>query len=616
MRALIGKEVRDLSISLYAVLGTAVVLAFIDLAYNYEWSHYEGLALSIWTVLAFVIAFLGGASSVARESRQGVVFLNSWPYPRVTLWSVKTLVSAAATFSAIGFGFLICLSVVDFNSESVDLQAWVAPETWTALGYGLPLCFTFALLWSTLLSPTLAAAGLGLATAVGLGAGYGYVLAYYLPTEWGPYFGNIGSPTLWKVAGVLLALIALVTAGYVFVRYPVLETRRRLWRGLVTLVLLAVVGLGGLAGWQGARRPSLAQPLRADSLGLVGDSICFATSASSGGGGGVWTLPHTGGTPRLLAKGNPRYDYACGNSLYPGYGPMLGESVTWSADTATRALRRLPERFHMASPSGRYTVIQPPDLFKLVIYDGNRPVVTVPLEGDIVFSPDSRYAYYLSPSVRVTRLDLQTRQTQSVMDIPDVSFLQQISPDGRYLVAQATDKARPSGAEHTPSSESTLLILDLQTRRLYRFPNIWTTTDSFLDNRHLVVRYRPFGPEGPAVFYFLDTATMRMANARPFWGFSTESTPLIAHHTGVPYAVVYVLVKPSGATPAKFHLWRFNPDGSGLRDLGEQQGDVLGMAPDGNVIIWDKERSFASYDPRTGKRRHIATIGRSQEPSS
>jgi hypothetical protein len=40
------------------------------------------------------------------------------------------------------------------------------------------------------------------------------------------------------------------------------------------------------------------------------------------------------------------------------------------------------------------------------------------------------------------------------------------------------------------------------------------------------------------------------------------------------------------------------------------------MAPDGNVIIWDKERSFASYDPRTGKRRHIATIGRSQEPSS
>ncbi|MEN6304375.1 MAG: hypothetical protein ABFD96_16700 [Armatimonadia bacterium] len=549
MRALIGKEVRDLSISLYAVLGTAVVLAF-------------------------VMAFLGGASSLARESRQGVVFLNSWPYPRATLWSAKTLVSAVATFFAIGMGFLICLSVVDFSSESVDLQTWVAPETWTALGYGLPLCFAFALLWSTLLSPILAAAGLGLVTLFALAAGYAYVLGFYLPTAWGPYFGEIEtSVTLWKGCAVVLSMLALATAGYAFVRYPVLETRRRLWRGLVALFVLSVLALAGMAGWQYTRTPSLAQPLRAESLGLVGDNICFATSASPTDVGGVWALPLTGSTPRLLAKGNPRYDDACGNSVYLGYGLMLEESITWSADTATRALRRLPERFRMGGP---------------------------------VFSPDSRYAYYLAASVRVTRLDLQTGQTQSILDIPGVSFLQQVSPDGRYLVAQATGKPRPSGAE---LSENTLLILDLQTRGLYRFPNLSVTLDSFLDNRHLVVRHRPCGPAGPPVFYFLDTATMRIANARPLWGFSTESTPQIAHHIGVPYAVVHVPVKSRGATPAQFHLWLLNPDGSGLRDLGEQQGEVLGMAPDGRVIIWDRERSFTSYDPRTGERRHIATIG-------
>ncbi|MEN6645021.1 MAG: hypothetical protein ABFE08_21480 [Armatimonadia bacterium] len=607
MKALIRKEVRDLSVSFCAVLGTAVVLALIDLAYNYQWARYEGLAVSIWAVLAFVMAFLGGAGAFARESRQNMVFLSSWPYKRVTLWGAKALVSALLTFTAITLGFLICLSVVDFSSGSADLQTWVAPETWTALGYGLPLCFAFALLWSTLLSPILAAAGLGLVTLFALAAGYVYVLGFYLPTAWGPYFGEIEtSVTLWKGCAVMLSMLALATAGYAFVRLPVLETRRRLWRALGTLLVLSVLALAGMAGWQYTRTPSLAQPLRAESLGLVGDSVCFGTSASPTDVGGVWALPLTGSTPRLLAKGNPWYDDACGNSVYLGYGPMLQESITWSADTATRALRRLPERFRMGSPDGRYTVIQPPKLFKHVIYDGNRPVATVPQEGGPVFSPDSRYAYYLAASVSVTRLDLQTRQTQSIIDIPGVSFLQQVSPDGRYLVAQATGKPRPSGAE---SSESTLLILDLQTRCLYRFPNLSATLDSFLDNRHLVVRHRPFGPEGPAVFYFLDTATMRIANARPLWGFSTGSTPQIAHHIGVPYAVVHVPVKSRGATPAQFHLWRLNPDGSGLRDLGEQQGEVLGMAPDGKVIIWDRERSFTSYDPRTGERRHIATIG-------
>lgn len=670
MRTLLENEWRDLRVGLLAALGAAVVLALIHLAYYLPQARGEDqFAPNVWAVLSFVIAFLGGGGVFARDSRQSTVFLNSWPYSRATLWTARTLVAGALVFAAIAAGFIISAGAASVT-DSHGLEAWGKAQTYSALGHMLLLCFAFALLWSTLAGPTLAAAALGLVTVFALIVAYAGLFGGYLPGLWGAMFAGIeggrllpslvSGGTFWRVSTTALALAAVATSGYAFVRYPVLETRRRLKLAMAALAALLVAVTLGIAIWQFFREPPLEANFREPKL--AGDWIVFGTKAwgpywdrsvgsrppqegSPDNMGGVWSVPVAGGRARLLAKGTPRFECPNWSSVLLRYrGFQL-----WAVNAATGSRRRIERvRDITFSPDGHYMVIGRPGslIFTDTIWHKGRPVAEIPYMADPAFSADSRYVYYKDegyidrtrgsyiPMLVISRLDLQTGLAQTVAALREAPVAMEVSADGRYLaVEQSVDTPQPCALR-----PALLAVVDLQTGRSVSFAGLSLASDSenkvrfgetsgrppllrkFLDNRHLVCWRRASGTLESTGLEFVDVVVGRVIRTVPVSAFGPDGSPEILAQPGAPYAIVHVGLQPKEPRPAgrtyrlqprepaprRYRLWRVDLDGSGLQQLQEGTGEVVGMTSEGRVIIFDGRRTLWSYSPQTGGQNSIS----------
>lgn len=150
MIALIRKELRELALPALALVLCAAVVAGMELLYSrYDPRYHEqGLALSIWLVISFAVALLGGASALARESRQRLISLTSWPQSRARLWLAKTVVSFALTMVVIAVGFGVCLLGQFLGGQKLPHDLGEAARMFS---WALPLCFAFGLMWSGLI---------------------------------------------------------------------------------------------------------------------------------------------------------------------------------------------------------------------------------------------------------------------------------------------------------------------------------------------------------------------------------------------------------------------------------------------------------------------------------
>ena len=111
MRALIWKEVRELAPGFWLLVTASWVLGVVDVTYNWREERAVGISLAFVWLVSMVGALLAGANSFARETREQMVFLGSWPIPRMRIWLAKVLVPAVmwAAFVALAFGGCVAL---------------------------------------------------------------------------------------------------------------------------------------------------------------------------------------------------------------------------------------------------------------------------------------------------------------------------------------------------------------------------------------------------------------------------------------------------------------------------------------------------------------------------
>ena len=616
MIALIRKELRELALPALALVLCAAVIAGMELLYIRYDPHYrvseQDLALSIWLVLSLVIAFLGGAAAMARESRQRMIALTSWPQSRAKLWLVKALVSFALTMTAIAAGFgvcLLCLLVGRGKSPSDPNDL----EVVRALSLALPLCFAFGLMWSGLIGSVLGAGALGLLTVC---ATYGWVAVFfglYLPKYWGPYVGEFGFGDLEGYWLVLVTISMALLAGAVpFVRFPILETKRRIGWALGLLAGMLALSSALYTGWMVmAHRPALDRVVGEAGLTDGGKTLYVKTNGSGTDPGGLWVVPAAGGTPRLVCRAGGANVSALGDSLLLEWN-LLSKSF-WVVNGATGRLRRLQGEPLGCSPDGRYwATMESPS--GIVVRDARgRVVKAVNNNGEIIFAPDNRTAYYWQRDGRVMRLDLPTRQETEVLRMgAQRAYPMAASPDGRTLVFTM----------HNQKGYATqLTLLDLATRRQTVIPNVYLIFHPFVTDRYAWGRLREPGSAKYVAQAVVDMQARRVATTIPAakLGGMTRGP---WHQEGVPYVVFPTQPErtgppdPKAALPPQ-KLWLAKPDGSGLRFLREETREVLGMTAQGRIILWERPnveqdgqsgRRFVSWDPVGGEEQVVLEL--------
>lgn len=597
MIAFIAKEVRELIAPAVAVLLCAALLVGIELAYNSVQPRYavHGLAAAIWAAISVALAFLGGAAALAREGRGRLIFLISWPQPRPLLWLAKASGSFLLTMLVIAGGFALCVAVVPPASRS----GMVGTETefLRGLAWGLPVCFALGLMWAGVVNSVIGAGFLAAMSVAGL-AWFGvWFFDAYLPRQWGPHLGAEGvSPQVVDVL-IVAGLVSPLLAGvWTVSRVPLLETRRRLatalglWAGLTLLVS------AGYVGWMlAARRPALQTGLSGVSLTEDGRFVTLSTAPSDRRDAGVWILPITGRRPRLVARG----------SAYTGQSAkaLVLSSATsyWGADVPSLRLRRLAGQPVAQSPDGRYwALMEQPGV---IIRDRRgRQLAVVRSYGEVIFSPDGQALYYGLEDGRLLARDLPAGPERLVATLDGTSIPVGMSPDGRLLVV--VTRIRSVDARRT-------VLIDVHTGRQRPLPPLLHPTGTPFVGPYLWCRQRaPGSVYRTTGLVVLAPAAMHVAVTIP--DATLGGMPLGPwQRAGVPYVLLAAVPHREGPPPniePPRRLWMANPDGSGLRFLRVEARQMLGLAADGSVILWDHGRELVRWDPRTNEERVIIRL--------
>jgi hypothetical protein len=603
MIALMRKELRELGLPAVALVFCAAIIAGMDLMYNLYYPQYkgQGIALLVWVVIAVALSFLGGASAIARENRARMVFLSEWPVSRGALWVVKAAVSFVLTMGVIAAGFVICLGAARLGhyEQVTDLH-----EALVGLAYVLPLCFGFGLLWSGLIGSVLGAGALGLLTLAGLGGGLTWLLAFYLPAQWGPYVGRPVdglSPTLIWIAAALV----LMVGAWAFVRYPVLEGKRR---GLAAVGLLVGLTLAGMVVLVGHRvvvgRPTLEQQVAEAGLSQDGRMIYFGTAASkvkTERDAGLWVMPATGGKPRLVCRTNGQGLQQVANAAVFGCCNLGGEMASvWKYDFSRGQLRRLPGEMIETSPDGRYVVTM--EQRGTMLRDEAGRVIRVSGEHYGAIILDNHAAYYRLQDGQLVALDLQTGQERELGRVSERANPVEVSPDGKWLALTYRDPRLGGTAT---------VLLNVQTRVQRVFAGS-AFGAGFVGDRYLWIREssEDRSQRGVAIVDVEAEQVVRTLTGSAFQGVMLAPW----HQEGVPYVVFAVVPKrqgpppdPSGP-PAPRRVYMAKPDGSGLRLLREERRQVLGMTAEGKIVMWDRGRTFVSWDPVSGEERVLVRL--------
>ncbi|MBU0611562.1 MAG: hypothetical protein KKI08_27035 [Armatimonadetes bacterium] len=598
MIALIRKELRELALPAAGVVALAAVVLAGSMLYGRHHQTGSTLAAGIWVVVALLVAFIGGAAAIAREPRERSVFVHAWPISAGCIWLAKTLVSLVVTFVSIGLGFLICLSGANFAASDVA-HSFGDPATRGQIAGAVALAFACGLMWSGLIGSTFMAAVLGLVTAVISVTALALYLGNYLRIYWGPYVGCVpASSGFMVVVALLLSVLALMAGAAAFVAYPPLELRRRTDRGVAVFAGLLVLLAAGLTVWQVAgNRPSPRQPVEKAYLADQGRSILMRTYPFPTDPGGFWRLPLSGGEPHLIARGGPEAEgwpwqpHVLDGPVLLEYGPnsSKGPPTVWGVNMGTGRVFRLKSEPDAASPDGRlWTVAWHGQL----IVQNERGKIVAKLGPDVrrgLIAPDSRRVYTEGKGT-IAVVDLPSGQRTVLATFGGDAVLSQVSPDGRFLIALTAHK--------TDGPFEDTVILDLQTGRQQRFPHIRALPYGLVDGR-----YQWCQPVSLPInnLLVLDLHNLRTVNAIAH---NFGSGTMLWHQPGLKHCLLTVQRrgqrKPGArlASPVE-DVWLANPDGSGLRFLRQEKREVLGLAADGTVVLWDRDRGFIRWDPLT-----------------
>ena len=612
MIALIRKELRELTLPAVALVLCALVMTSMDLLYNRLYPQYkgQGIALMIWLVISIAVAFLGGGAAIARESRQRLIFLTSWPQSRLTLWLVKAVVSFVVTMAVIAAGFGLCLAGVQLGHYTQPSD--IAEVTGTLLQI-LPLCFVLGLLWSGLIGSVLGAAALGFVTGAVIIIGGGYLFAFYLPTRWGPYVGNMvlgrgqGDAVLW--AGLI---VALFVGAWAFIRVPMLDLRRRvglamsLLLGMLLLASLLFLAVNAIAG-----RPSLQRQVTEAGLSQDGKTLYFRTASgrterprprSARQSSGLWVMDMAEQKPCLICRADGAMERS-DDCLILQSGVPGRDTARWTYNLILRKLGRLPGYLISVSPDGRYCAALEQE--SPVIRDRGGRIVQA-LGGEtwsVVFSPNSQFAYYERKDRGLVRLDLRTGVEQVMLPSAQQVMSLSISPDGKFM----TGVTRQANKQPYHA-----FLLNLRTGAHQDLVRVRPSGSPFVTNRLLWLFEPASMTHQTAARVIMDVETMQVVHRIPNSMVGGEQyRPW--HLEGVPYVVFATYPRHSGPTapgsPSESRrLYLASPDGSGLRFLREDKRELLGMAPDGQLIIWDHARTFLAYNPLTGAEQAILRL--------
>jgi hypothetical protein len=629
MIALLRKEVRELLPGLGLIVACAATLGLVDVAYNWRHPREAGMSLLLGLVIAFAAAFLGGGNALGRETRDHLVFLASWPVPRGTVWLAKLvanlLLAALATAVSMGVCLLLVRAIGGGGNERMTLTggSWwgLLPAMWMA-------GFACAFLWGALVRSPLPAAGLGLVTmAAGLG-GLSYLLARYLPDQWGPWLGltwpepgrDADKLQSWVALGV--AAIALVATAAAFSRTPALEARRRLLRGLAWLAGLALAGLAaGLGVFVLATRPSLGE---VDNVTLDPTGTYLALQADYGRGpGGVWVLPLDEPRPRLTARGLVCAQFGLYNNGDGGlsiYWVASGErpSVGWVWDPSTRKLYRAPDTLVGVSPSGRVLLCR--DGAKLTVRAPTGRVLRVldtPLPSPEAFGPfqptltrDEQRVYLIeSPAdasaQALVEWNLQTGERRTVTSLQHAYSLD-MSPGAAFVWVIC--EGQPRKLRPVPNRWLLVRLSDGHQRALsggtYPTGRGWVGSDRFLwTARRSAPSLRPrelqvFDTETGAVVRTIGQAELSA------WPSAHGHVPLVANMAPGGDRVFFASRNLASEARGKL-LWSANVDGSGLTLLRPETRVLIGVGASGELVLWDHRGAgdIVALNPDNGQER-------------
>lgn len=607
MRSIILKELRELILPAAAMVLCAALIAGIEVVYNslHPQSKVQGLATGVWLVLSIALAFLGGGAAIAREGRQRLIFLTSWPQARIRLWLIKAVISFTLTMLVVAAGCAICLAIARPSVNSATGE-FMEAGLFRSLAVILPVCFVFGLMWSGLLNTVLGAGALGFVSMGVCVPGVVWFLEWYLPTRWGPYVGNAPPPPGGIHTGgllIILAAIPLLAGGWTFARLPVLETRKRVVTAVGLLLGMVLIGSTAHLGWKLAiERPSLRSSIA--SPGLAGDDkyLYFGTSAGGGKAEGLWIVSIDGGEARLIARGGKSWNYDLQGALALRYG--LGpSSSSWAVEFPSLHLRRLRGEPIVNSPDGRYWATGE-QAGGIAVRDARgRQVALIANYGEMTFSPDSQKLYYGLQDGRIMVLDLTTGQQSRIANLSGQGIPLTASPDGKRLLVLTGVHAR---------EQRVTIIINLQNGEQRRFPASYSPfTHPFVDRFTWCRQRAPGTTYGISALVTLETESMRVRTTIPASVLKGE--PLAPwHQEGVPYVILTSVVRrrppdPSALTPPRL-VWMAKADGSDLRFLRQESRQLLGMAADGAIILWDRQRTFVRWSPVTNEERVIARL--------
>ncbi len=649
MRALIWKEVRELLPAFVLILGAAITLGIADVWYNWDKERFVGISLGFCWLISMAAALLGGANVMARESRGQLSFLGCWPVSRARLWAVKVTVTVVMLALLLVLIHGACCGLLKMRghdawniyTEMIAMPQYLQIATLVAL-------FGFTLMLSMLLRSAMAAAGLGILFGAAMLALYLYLAYDYLPARWGPWLGMWPPHTSEGTRAatfIVIALLAVVTAGWGFMRTPLMESWRRVGRTFGTYGVLVGAGFVlTIATLLFAGKPAL-RALDWVQVSPTGHWVAVAGIAD-GSVDDLWLLDVEGKRRRLICRGPvEEIGWSPGGDrlfLQWGWRSRYGENLAgpwdWVVEVPSGHMRRLgtrAERYkswdwyeaeRLCSPKGSYVPVG--NRTFLTMMAGRAEYLDMPEEfsmGSVIgWAPDESGVYWYEKTqverptgiaaigrtvIRVTRVPQV--ETRTVAELAGGWWGTQISPDGRWLVSQTRINAR-QGGQLPPSAERTyrMILRDLTSGQAHYFDDLspvyrgWTP-----DGKHIWT-LRPPSADGSRRNERLKLVDLRAAQIVRTIGDSElngqmPSLVSISPRGDRMYVLSYNLDERDKYNNR--YVWAAKPDGSDLRMVGKVDGSLEGWTHDGDLVIRSRatNRPLIRLDLDTGKQRVI-----------
>jgi len=627
MKALIWKEIRELAPGFWLLLLASWTVGVVDVAYNWNEDRGVGLSLVVCLVISLVAALLAGANSYARESREQIVFLGSWPVSRGRIWLAKTITPAVMWALLVALGTGGCLGLLAMRghypnvSSAFDIgnDGWIMPMAWVLL-YAMGLLASVAL-------PS--AMGATMVAVIALGAVvWGYLWAWdFVPAYGGPRLGL----ALPDIEGTSHLPPALVVAAICLIVSAVVATRalyRATWRRITRAAAGLAVGIGlallaVLAAWlvANSRFPDAVNM----SLDGTGRYVMLNSHGGSGGAQGLWSLELDSGKLRQISRAGGTITDSAADAPRVAIDwevPGRYRDYVWVADLTTGELWR-------TEAEGRSVALSPDGKWLATIDDGLTvyPVATprgVRLEGErpisraifprppLAWAPDGESIYVVTsreldePS-RLLEVDaFSGSQSREVAQVERGWIGWGAPTHGRWATFILSQNA--------PQAPNEMGLLDMETGRITLLGE-WSINYRgwAADGKHAWAKREVGDREYELALRDLATGEpVRVLTSEDFGGSMVLSGTASPHSADT----LFLVFTPGSSSLQPAREWWWLPDTRAPAPKRLEITDedrVGGWAASGEIILL-RGRTVEALDPETGQHRVIRELpGREPE---